>query len=86
MGRYREAKWLNPIGQDGLYHFKGGYYESAIEGPKEEDYDVIIPTHYIPELIHYLTEQGYIKPQLSKESREEDLKIIHRLLDIAEKK
>jgi len=82
---YIEPKWVIDITIGTISHFKGGNYESLVQ-LQEDDYDIVIPQYYIPELIQLLTEKGYIKPQMSKESREEDIKIIHRLLDVVEKK
>lgn len=82
---YVEPKWIFSMEDDTLVHFKGGNKE-PFTAYETDDFDVIIPRHYIPELIQFLTDKGYIKPQMSKESREEDLKIVHRLLDIIEKK
>jgi hypothetical protein len=82
---YKEPIWYFEEYAGMLKHFKGGEIEPCKYIP-DEMFDVIMPTHYIPELVAFLTEKGYIKPTMSNQSREEDLKIVHRLLDLCEKK
>ena len=82
---FREPKWIVVQETASLAHFKGGEVDIG-ERLTKDDFDIIIPLHYVPELVQFLTEKGYITPQMSKESREEDIKIIHRLLDLCNKK
>lgn len=49
-----------------------------------DDFDVIIPCCYVRELVSFLDERGLIQPKMDNQSRAEDVKIINRLLDIAE--
>jgi len=50
-----------------------------------DENDIKIPRQLINPLIDELRKNGWIKPEYKPESREEDLKIIHRLLDVVEK-
>lgn len=84
MSNYRAPKWIISQNRDALVHLKGGEY--IPEGFMERDIDVAIPEQYLHELGMFLYEQGYIRPQMNNESRAEDLKIVHRLIDILEKK
>lgn len=82
---YREPTWYIDYSTSTLKHFKGGKIDPCACIPSEM-HDILMPTHYIPELVAFLTEKGYIKPTMSNQSREEDLKIVHRLLDLCESK
>lgn len=44
-----------------------------------------IPDEFLPGLVELLEEMGYIKPRLDDKLRADDLKIIHRLLDLLDK-
>lgn len=85
MERYVEPHWIVDYPTAQIRHFQGGYLTPGEVIPASM-YDVIIPSYYIPELVQFLTDKGYVKPTMTNGSREEDLKIVHRLLDLMEKK
>ena len=82
---YREPQWIADNAFGDIRHFKGGEVEPNTEISKDM-YDVIIPRHGIPALVAFLSENGYIKPIMDNQSRGEDLKIVHRLIDVIESK
>ncbi len=84
MERYREGKWLFWRETGEIIHVKGHYrVEGAPLDPKQ--FDLIIPAEYHAELIDFMDKHNMIKPRMDDQSRAEDLKIVHRLLDITEK-
>lgn len=85
MAEYYSPQWMKLHNKPAIALFKGGIKE---EGglSTEEDYYIVIPSNHIPSLVAFLNENGYIKQYITPENRNEDIKIIHRLLDLAEKK
>ena len=55
------------------------------EGIPDEAIKIRIPCHQIAELQVFLQEKGFTPKLYAPVSRDEDLKIVHRLLDIIEK-
>lgn len=84
MERYYEGKWVEDPSRRGLIYCKPGFYDPAKEVPEEKLGPFLSHTE-MNQLIDFLFKAGYIKPQLG-ENREEDTKIIHRLIDVLEKK
>lgn len=80
MQRYYEGGWRElPMGT-ALGYIRPGYYEEATEMPTV----MVIHRNELNQLIDFLFKNGYIKPQLG-ENRTEDIKIIHRLIDVVER-
>jgi len=85
MGKIRvEPEWMYDNFHNVVY-FEGGFFEESVlydleKGPKPS---IIIPYRTYRELVAFVTkhEKGIIKTD-----REEDLKIIHKLLDLLEKR
>lgn len=71
-------------GMDRVVHIKAGEYEFG-QMFDSKNCDVEIPWFCLDELIAFLDEKHLIKPKMDNASRGEDLKIIHRLLDIQTK-
>ena len=56
--------------------------EEMLRSITPNENDTVLDRRIIPSLIAELRREGWIKPEYIPESRSEDLKIIHRLLDI----
>lgn len=78
--RWRDDRWNQNHATDEVVHVKA---HEAQEGSMIDpsNFDIIIPHEHIPSLVEYLIKNGYVRPLINNESRQEDLKIIHRLLD-----
>ena len=84
MERYREGRWLFYHETGEIIHMKSHYRtEGTPIDPKQ--FDIIIPAEYHAELIDFMDKNNMLKPKMDDQSRAEDLKIVHRLLDITEK-
>lgn len=80
--RFHDAQWRvnQMIGE--IVHVKAGAYDQGHMITKE-DYDCVIQENDIHSLVIFLDNCGYIRPLPNEQqSRSDDLKIIHRLLDI----
>ncbi len=84
MERYREGRWAFWHETGEIIHIKGHYRQEGTPIDRDQ-FDVIIPAEYHHELIDFMDKQNMIKPKMDDQSRSEDLKIVHRLLDITEK-
>ena len=78
---YHAPDWIGGPCVFYIKHFKGGEYIPGKDIP-DEDFDVKIPMEYIHSLVAFLEKEGYIRPTMSAESRDADLKIIHKLIDV----
>jgi hypothetical protein len=82
--QYFTGRWDFDYATGSIVHLKAGEYEVNQEITKE-CFDVVIPGMYFNELIQFMDEKYMIKPKMDSQSRADDLKIIHRLLDIQDK-
>jgi len=80
--QYMNSLWFEESSMRALQFVRGGYRESGVRIDKV---DITLDFDEVHLLIDFLFKNGWIKPQLG-ENREEDLKIIHRLIDLTEKK
>jgi len=46
---------------------------------------IVIPFEHVQDLVHLLEQKGLFVPKMTRKTRDPDLKIIHRLMDIIEK-
>ena len=81
---YYEGGWHSRLETGSIEYTKPGHYEVGTL-IQSEDISISIPHMQINQLIDFLFKNGYIKPQLG-ENRTEDIKIIHRLLDVVSNK
>ena len=81
---YSPGMWAFDRATGNIIHFKDGEYEEVQELTKEH-VDIVIPRQYHNELIQFMDENHMIKPKMDNQSRAEDLKIIHRLMDLQNK-
>jgi hypothetical protein len=84
MERYFNGRWKFFHDTGEIVHVKSHYKHEGVTIDKSQ-FDVIIPQEYLNELIDFMDKQNMIKPKMDDQSRAEDLKIVHRLLDITEK-
>ena len=77
-----EGHWQRGNDLLALRHIKAGEYDPQKIIP-EDAFDYTIPFHMLPGLFEKALEEGLFVPK--SPGREEDLKIIHRLIDILEK-
>jgi len=82
---YFPGGWRFNYETGAIVHVKAGEYNHGQLIPQEA-YDVIIPQMYQAELIDFMDKQNMVKPKMDNQSRAEDLKIVHRLLDVMEKR
>ena len=81
--RWFDGAWhYDPSGRC-FRHLRAGWYDGCSELP-DGCYDIVIPREAAHQLAALMQEQGHTS--IKAESREEDLKIVHRLLDIMEKR
>jgi len=85
MKQYINGFWMWDHATGNIGHLKSGEY-NQMEALKEEDFDIIIPRSHVNELVDFLDKNNLIKPKMDNQSRDADLKIVHRLLDVIEKK
>jgi hypothetical protein len=81
---FMPGMWQFEHATGNIIHIKAGEYEE-LQCTTKENVDVVIPRMYHNELIHFMDENNMIKPKMDNASREMDLKIVHRLLDLQEK-
>jgi hypothetical protein len=84
MKRYQPGRWVYNNVLDSIAYLREGEYELGAEIGRD-CFEVEIPHMLLNQLISFLLEQGLIKPQFG-ENRAEDLKVIHRLIDVIEKR
>lgn len=80
--QYMNSVWYQEPSMRALQFVRAGYRKPGIMVEKP---DITLDYDEVHLLIDFLFKNGWIKPQLG-ENREEDLKVIHRLIDLAEKK
>ena len=79
--RYITGHWWDDPREGAYVHIKAGYYD--VDQTPETDY--AIPFDMLPGLIEHAREHGMLPIITTEQSRTEDLKIIHRSLDIIDK-
>lgn len=80
---YKNAAWYYEISTQDFVFFPGGYLEPGIIN---EDKDLLrIDSHLADMLITFMDKEGLLPIKISQESRTEDLKIVHRLIDLMDK-
>ena len=78
---YRDGRWAFDQMTGQVIHIRAGEYESGFpRAHTAPDFDVVIEACHVPSLMAFLQENTWFK--VKAESREEDLKIVHRLLDL----
>lgn len=81
MKRYRDGKWFVSPHQFAIVHTRPGEYEEGVIS----EIDISIPENLIHSLVQFLFDNGHIRPIQDNQTRAEDIKIIHRLLDVIQK-
>jgi hypothetical protein len=86
--RWFEGVWVERPEINAISYFPPQWLEvgeMAREWSREDTvYSITIPRIELNQLMDFLTKKGYIKPTFS-ENRTEDVKMMHRMLDIIEK-
>jgi hypothetical protein len=78
---WTEGHWVLDHSLRAIVHVKPGDYPAGESLPADA-FDHALPTHLLPGLFDAAQEHGLLPTRLKPEPRTEDLKIIHRLLDI----
>lgn len=81
--RFREARWYIDLSHHTLVKTKPGRYREGIMS--DVDFEIDLHEANITSLIHALEEGGYLAPRVDHKMRAEDLKVIHRLIDLTER-
>lgn len=86
--RWYEGRWVRRFVYDDVAYMPDRWLDEAELGhyPRDDDktYSIVLPHRELSQLIEFLTKNGYIKPTFA-ENRTEDIKVIHRLIDVVEK-
>jgi len=83
---WRDPKWMYDIMKQEWTFFPGGYHEpTMMVDEKEVKKWPTITMEMANMLIKEMSNQGQLPFTTKMESREEDLKIVHRLIDLMEK-
>lgn len=77
-----EGHWVEREDYLGLGWIKAGDYDPTQLIP-DGAYEPTLDRHQVTSLIEYALSHGLVPLQITPESRTEDLKIIHRLLDMS---
>lgn len=77
---HTDGRWLYNMRHDAYQYIEAGYYEDGVEPPIAKT----LSRREALQLVPLLEEDGLIVPRMDNQSRAEDLKIAHRLLDILE--
>lgn len=80
--RHFEGGWVRDPSFRGFAYYPAGFYEEA-QHPAPE---LVLTDQMIRQLVPVIELEGFIRPFIDRQSREDDLKIVHRLLDIVEKR
>ena len=83
--RYYPGRWFRLDDSWSIAYVPPGFRDAGTRIMREDFKHIIDIDEELNLLIDFLFKNGYIKPQLG-ENREEDTKIIHRLIDVIEKK
>lgn len=78
-----DGHWWMDFSYNALRHVKAGERPDHPGMISEDDFDQTIPLALLPSLFEAAMENGVYLHKMS--GREEDLKIVHRLLDVVEK-
>jgi hypothetical protein len=78
--RYFDGRWIIDETTSELLHFKG-HYRTEGTPLDRNNVDIVIPVEIIGGLVSFLDKNSFIRPIMNEQSRNEDLKIVHRLLD-----
>lgn len=82
--RYFPGRWfVDHATREILY--LSPHYRSEGQAYDRTKVTIVIPLELQNNLIEFLDGEGFIKPKMTNESRVEDLKVTHRLLDILDK-
>jgi hypothetical protein len=81
--RWYDGRWIAIPEIDGIAYIEPHWHEEAGFIGKEH-YKHKIGMDEFHRLCAFLVESGYIKPTFA-ENRTEDIKVIHRLIDVVEK-
>lgn len=80
---YEKPFWFRDMARQGVFHWPGGEIKEFETVPLDKC--TFLGSEDINSLIKFLYEEGSLNHLFKFESREPDLKITHRLLDIIEK-
>jgi len=78
--RHMEAQWITDNMHAEIMYWPGGDVEPGTRIPRDKC--IVITQFAIHSLLPFLFDNGYLNAFLTKNSREEDLKVTHRVLDI----
>jgi len=81
MSIWRDGKWFCDVGI--WRYIPAGTYNPAVRIENDQIVHSLEPRE-VDQLVDALQEAHWIKPKIDERVREEDIKIIHRLLDIIE--
>lgn len=85
MSVWREGYWFDDLMTHTWFYFPPGDYELFKEFPREKASHAV-SYREMESLIRALDESGWLKPKLEDKVRQDDLKIVHRLIDLLEKR
>ncbi len=77
---YHPGRWAFNSMTGAIIHLRAAEREVGMALRTDKDFDLIIPETEVPSLLAFLQENTMLK--VKAESREEDLKIVHRLMDL----
>ena len=80
---YQKALWYRNPAMAGYYYIPAGYYDVTVE-PDTKDFKYISDNE-IRDLIPRLKNDNWLKITADNTFREDDLKVINRLIDIVDK-
>jgi hypothetical protein len=85
MGKYyRDDFWMRELMTDRIILVRGGQREE-FETIGADDIVASIPLNHVKSLANYLLEEGYIRPLIKNEGRQDDVKLMNRLIDVLDK-
>lgn len=82
---YISPRWWYSAVDARLNYWPGGEGEPGTAMDPNQEGSISIPANALHTLLPFLFEQGFLNTFLTKQSREEDLKITHRVLDLLDK-
>jgi len=82
---WSDGKWMYRREWDEWIYRKPGMYDPSIMLDYKDESFIRVQADAIARLIPELEAEGWLKPRLDDRIRNEDLKIIHRLMDLLER-
>ena len=79
---YHPPRWFDIPAHASIYYWPGGNLKPGVQIPLDKC--KCIRRVELQTLLPFLFDQGYLNTFLTKQSRDEDLKITHRILNVLE--